>query len=338
MKNALIIAVISSLLLTSDDNRKSAWINDALTQLAANRWPRLRAVSWWHENFDQSRLRIDSSSAAARAYKTGIAASAFISTPLFSNGKLLAPAVGIYHAAFPDFSATEDHVTTQKITGFETLAGKQIAWAYFSNNWYDHIQFPTQSVKVIRNAGRIPFVRLMARSNFNEGQPDPRYSLQKIIDGDFDAELDQWCQAARGNAPLLAEFGTEVNGNWFPWNGQYNGAGTTNGYGDPNRPDGPERFVDAYRHIIDLCRAAGAGNITWFFHVDAYSQPDVSWNAASEYYPGDAFIDWIGVSVYGAQTPPESWQSFSEILDDIYPALTAISNKPVAVLEFGVTE
>ena len=35
----------------------------------------------------------------------------------------------------------------------------------------------------------------------------------------------------------------------------------------PNFPDGPERFRDAYRHIIDLFRKEGVKNITWCFHV-----------------------------------------------------------------------
>ena len=41
----------------------------------------------------------------------------------------------------------------------------------------------------------------------------------------------------------------------------------TNGYGDPYFPDGPERFRDAYRHIIDLFRKEDVKNITWCFHV-----------------------------------------------------------------------
>ena len=51
---------------------------------------------------------------------------------------------------------------------------------------------------------------------------------------------------------MLVEFGTEMNGFWFPWNGKWNGAGATTGYGDPALPDGPERFRDAYRHVHDV--------------------------------------------------------------------------------------
>jgi len=212
-------------------------------------------------------------------------------------------------------------------------------WAYFSNNWYDNILFPTSEVNIIKSAGKIPFIRIMPRTNFEEGGPDPTYSLQKIIDGVFDIALTQWAiEASNTNIPLLVEFGTEVNGNWFPWNGQYNGAGETTLYGDIYLPDSPERFKDAYRHIINICHANNANNITWFFHVDAYSEPHVSWNELENYYPGDDYIDWLGVSIYGPQENNDEYQEFSEIMDDVYPSLINLSSKPIAILEFAITE
>jgi hypothetical protein len=60
--------------------------------------------------------------------------------------------------------------------------------------------------------------------------------------------LKIWAQdAKRVGIPIMVKFGTEVNGNWFPWSSILNGGGKTNGYGDPNYPNGPERFRDAYR-------------------------------------------------------------------------------------------
>ncbi len=323
-----------------EESIKANWIRNALSSLENNDFPRVKAISWWHENFDKSELRIDSSPESLQAYQDSISSSTFVYTPVFFNNKLIASNEGIYHSAYPDFGGTEDIVTTQRISDFEQLAGKKIVWAYFSNNWGDSIQFPADAVKIIHDAGRVPFIRLMPRSEFEESQADPIYSMQKIIDGDFDTALVEWAKtAANTGFPLLAEFGTEVNGNWFSWNGQYNGGATTNEYGDPNLSDGPERFVDAYKHIIDICRSNGANNITWFFHVDAYSEPAESWNDIKNYYPGNDYIDWIGVSVYGPQAKGEDFQEFKDIMNDVYPKLTALSpDKPIAILEFAITE
>ena len=321
------------------ENKKAKWIENAFGTLNSNAFSNVKAISWWHENFDASKLRIDSSPESLEAYKNAVTSSNYITDPDFVDGKLVEPKSGIYHSAFPDFGGTEDIVTEKRINDFEALVGNEILWAYFSNNWIDAIEFPLTDVETIINAGRIPFVRIMPRSNFEEGGPDTIYTLQRIIDGDFDAELVQWAlDAANSGIPLLAEFGTEVNGNWFPWNGQYNGGGDTNGYGDPEVADGPERFRDAYRHIIELCNENGANNITWFFHVDAYCEPDTDWNQIKNYYPGDGYIDWLGVSIYGPQESSEDYQEFSEIMNDIYPSLISLSDKPIAILEFAITE
>jgi hypothetical protein len=322
-----------------NESKKANWIKNAFMSLESNNYPNVKAISWWHEDFDNSYLKVNSSQESLEAYKSGVSSSKFVSTSNIVSNKLIAPTTGIYHAAYPDFGGTEDNVSAQNITDFETLVNKPIVWAYFSNNWYNNIQFPTAAVNTIYSTGKIPFIRIMPRTNFDVGGPDPNYTMQNIIDGDYDAQLTQWAIAAKNtNIPLLVEFGTEVNGNWFPWNGQYNGAETTNGYGDLSYPDGAERFRDAYRHIIDICNANTVNNITWFFHVDAYSEPNVNWNTIEKYYPGDNYIDWLGVSIYGPQESSEDYQEFSEILNDVYPFLITLSNKPIAILEFAITE
>ena len=320
-------------------NKKAEWIKNAFISLESNNYNRIKAISWWNEDFDNSHLTVNSSQESLDAYKKGVSSSTFITVANIDSNKLIEPTQGIYHSAYPDFGGTEDVVSKEQINNFESLVAKKIVWAYFSNNWYNNIKFPLSDVNIIHSSGKIPFIRIMPRTNFNEGGPDPNYTMQKIIDGDFDTELNQWAIDAKNtNIALLAEFGTEVNGNWFPWNGQYNGGGETTGYGDSNLPDGAERFRDAYRHIIDICNANGASNITWFFHIDAYSEPNVSWNEFEKYYPGDNYIDWLGVSVYGPQESNEDYQEFSEILNDVYPRLCNLSNKPIAILEFAITE
>jgi len=328
---------------TETTNIKARWITEAFQAIDNGDFPRIKAVSWWQEKWENddgsiSDLRINSSVKSLQAFRRAVQKPVYVSTAFFSNQKLVA-SPNIYFSAFPDFGGPEDQVSAQRISDFENLAQKQITWAYFSDNWYQNIRFPEANVQIIHDAGRVPFIRMMARSNLAESQADPVYHLQNIIDGDFDTPLLQWFQeAAQVNYPLLIEFGTEVNGEWFPWNGIYNGAGEKTGYGDPNLADGPERFVDAYRHIIDLSRQAGATNLTWFFHIDAYGQPEVAWNDFENYYPGDTYIDWIGVSVYGAVTPDDEYETFRHKLNRVYNRLTNMTQKPLAVLEMGIVE
>jgi len=257
--------------------------------------------------------------------------------------KLLPPSGNkIYFGAFPDFGGSEHDVSIQRVKDFEAIVGKKIAWAYFSQNWFNGIAYPKEHIHAIDKSGSIPFVRLMPRTDEIQGRPEKNFSLQHIIDGKFDTELKKWAQdAKKDNIPLLVDFAVEMNGNWFQWSGIFNGGGMTNQYGDMSYPDGPERFRDAYRHIIDIFRAEGVKHITWFFHADHGTYPNESWNKAKNYYPGDDYIDWIGFSMYGAQEITEEWNGleFSTQLEAHYADIKAISStKPIALLEFGVTD
>lgn len=243
------------------------------------------------------------------------------------NKKIAPPESGIYVGAFPDMGSTEDSVSYARLKAFENLTGQKPVWVYFSNNWYDKIKFPDKEARIIKEFGSVPFIRLMPRSNYIENKSDPVYSLQKIIDGKFDNALKEWAtDAKKYGEPMLVEFGTEVNGNWFPWSGAHNGKN-------------PEKFKDAYIHIVELFRDEGVDNITWVFHVNYDSSPNEKWNTMSAYYPGDDYIDWIGMSIYGAQNKDDEWTDITDVFDEAYKNLSAISkNKPLAIFEFGVVE
>jgi len=232
---------------------------------------------------------------------------------------VLPPQHGIYHAAFPGLCPTEDCASASRLRAFEKLAGKRIVWAYFSDNWFEGIHFPLAKVRTIWSVHHtIPFIRLMPRAGWAEGCADRTYSLDKLLAGDFDDDLRAYARAAAGSRiPLMLEFGTEANGDWFPWSGPCNG--------------GPAVFKAAWRHVVRLFRDEGATNVTWVLHLDA-SEP----GTLAAYYPGRQWVDWVGLSAYGAQQPSDRWVSFRSVFAPAYAALArAAPGKPIALLEFG---
>ena len=246
----------------------------------------------------------------------------------------------IYFGAYTSFGDDENNVTKTNIEAFEKNAKKEISWVYFSNSWQDGITYPRETIQNIHKLGKVPFVRFLPRRSEEEDKANKTMITQDIIDGKFDKALIKWAQEAKEeNIPILMDFGLEMTGFWMSWCGKWQGAGETTQYGDPSYPDGPERFRDAYRHIIDIFRAQGTQNITWFFHPDIQRMPDKEWNSAKYYYPGDDYIDWIGVSIYGAQFNNEKWKTFSNSLEEQYQWIEEISStKPLAVLEIGVAD
>lgn len=253
--------------------------------------------------------------------------------------KVLPPETGVYHTAFSQIQSSPGVISAKEVPYFENLAGRKIAWLNFQNDWFNGIKFPAESVKNIWNAGAIPSIRLLPWSTYDKY--DQTYSLRKIVDGKFDKELRQWAKdLKKTEIPVLIGFAGEPNGDWFPWSGAMNGGGITTGYGDKSLADGPELYRDAYRYIIDLFKDEGALKVTWVFHVNSVGAPNEPWNDIKNYYPGDDYIDWIGISAYGAQRWGESYQRFVDIMKPGYDALLNLTaeEKPIAILEFGVAD
>jgi hypothetical protein len=251
------------------------------------------------------------------------------------------PAGRLYHGVFPGDTGLEDELPSfDDLDGYENAVGKKVAWVYFSHFWYRGKRFPLQEAKQIRSRGAVPYIRLMLRSSDEQNVQDPAYKLQKILSGKYDKPLRRWFKAAaKFGTPLLVEWGTECNGEWFPWNGWWNGRGNTGGFGDPKLPDGPERFVAVYRRLVQFSRDQGASNIVWVFHVNDSDWPDKAWNRLENYYPGDGYTDWIALSAYGPQTPMDTWVDlFRDMADECYARIRKMApDKPVFVAEFGCT-
>ena len=266
----------------------------------------------------------------------------FLSVSVFAQNKIQPPAWGAYHGAYMDFGATASEVNREKIREYHELAGKKAAWAYFANDWLDgKIVFPRESVNIIESEGLVPYLRLLPWSIMSAKvtKADPVFNMASLISGKHDKALKEFFLQAREHGPLMMEFGPEVNGDWFPWNGRWNGGSKRNGYGDPHYPDGPERFRDAFRRVIDISREAGAHNITWVFHIDSAKSPHKEWNDVKYYYPGDHYIDWIGISVFGAQLPDHEWIIFQKKLKNFVPEIERMqSTRPWLIAEFASIE
>jgi hypothetical protein len=248
-----------------------------------------------------------------------------------SCGKVLPPSAGAYLGV--------TGLAGGGLATFEQRIGRRLGWVGFSQSWYRGLSFPRERVLAIWRHGSIPFVSFLPTSTAyvpgrSAGGAERRYTLERVAAGDFDRQLTAWARGARSlGVPLLLAFGVEVNEDWGPWNGRWNGAGETEGYGDLAVPDGAERYRDAYRRLVTLFRSEGADNVTFVFSVTARRSAE-AWDAVRLYYPGDAFVDWLEISDYGSLEAGGAVAPFARRLADsgVYTALTRVSRRPVAVL------
>ncbi len=348
LRNAFFLVLAVAGIVTSGcrkepEHSKADWYTEVFTTLPT-KYSKIKIAIVYHEKYetfagDTADLRINSSPAALAAYQQGVGSDYFIGTFAGSNQKILPPDSGCYVGVFPGWGQMEDSVSLPTLEDFETLAGKGVAFAPFSNFWGENYS-SRQQLDIIANYGAVPMLRLMPWGDYWVPAYESTYALQKIIDGDFDPFLADWATDIKEfSKPVMATFGVEMNGNWFPWSGWFQGRDTLTGFGDPAKADGPERYVAAFRHIIDLFKNQSVTNVTWYFHPNYDCQPPEAWNSIEAYYPGDDYIDWIAFSLYGAQSQTEPWLGFEEIIDLVYNDLIMkFPDKPLMIAEWGVRE
>jgi beta-mannanase len=258
-------------------------------------------------------------------------------SPPKQPAQLAIPPEGAYTGVYLDFGDSEDDVTYEQIEAFETAVGKHQAIIASSSFWGEQT-FPTRNLEIIVRHDAIPLIYWSPWDRPYEQDHGPdRFSLDAILAGKWDAYIDAWAwQAKAFDRPLFVAWGLEMNGTWFPWSGYFCGGGKELAR---NLFAGPERFKNAYRHVVDRVRAAGADKIIWVFHVNNYSYPAEEWNQIKQYYPGDQYVDWLAMSAYGKQFREDPWISATDALIYAYDDLCSVNaEKPMILAEWGIGE
>ena len=144
----------------------------------------------------------------------------------------------------------------------------------------------------------------------------PEALRQGIADGTYDTNVTTICSVlGQMKSPVTLRWGHEMDapGSRFIWaNWQ------------------PRDFIGAYRHVVDLCRPQ-APNVRFMWSP-------IGSDALQSYYPGDAYVDLVGLSVFGLQAWDKAKfnrdRTFTEILTPKYASAKAFG-KPIVVAELG---
>src|SRR5436305_7291279 len=140
------------------------------------------------------------------------------------------PAGKFYHGFYFGGIGTDTHdptehdVSPQDVERYEKAVGAKTAWVYFSDNWFESRKFPETTCSWIRQLGKIPYLRLMLRSDVDQLHSEKVFTLDKIVAGDFDRDRRAWARAAKEfGGPILIEWGTEPTGKWLRGDGGLGG-------------------------------------------------------------------------------------------------------------------
>lgn len=186
-------------------------------------------------------------------------------------------------------------------------------------------RFPIKYAKIIYNLGSTPFITWEPWLNDFDREEhglahkdDPnKDGLKDIVNGDYDYYIDKWAADLQDFEEFVfVRLGHEMNDPYrYSW-------------GPPNNKPGD--FIAAWQYVVDRFREMNVNNVIWVW------SPHPAYLMYNEYYPGDQYVDWVGVGAlnYGTVALWSQWWRFEEIFGNYYDRLAAF-NKPVAVTEFG---
>ncbi|WP_052721086.1 glycoside hydrolase family 26 protein [Actinoplanes rectilineatus] len=139
---------------------------------------------------------------------------------------------------------------------------------------------------------------------------------KNILNGKSDDLIAAAARRIRAlDQPTLLRWGWEMNGHWYEWGGKKNG-------------DDPDGYVECYRRLHRIFDEEGADNVSWVWSPNWNANPQEAWNATENYYPGDDYVDWVGVSGYNLHE-----ESPQTLFDGIYQGFSA--RKPIMITEVG---
>jgi mannan endo-1,4-beta-mannosidase len=181
--------------------------------------------------------------------------------------------------------------------------------------------YPAQAVQNAWQNGALPMITWESKPTIDStpAQSDPAYALRYIINGNYDSYLQSFAQSVVAQGmPVVIRLDQEMNGNWFPWTEGTNG--NTSG-----------QFVQMWQHVWNIFQAAGANQyVIWLWapnRVDNLAHAP----SLSELYPGDSYVDWVGIDAYWRSTTEAP--TFAAVLGESIAAVNAVATKPIYIAE-----
>jgi len=231
----------------------------------------------------------------------------------------------------------------QELLAFNTLVGKDLGilhwymgWAFTPNAW----QWLPNQLNAQVPEDRLPQMMITwipEGRNCRVTPPDQQdttgqiTSLYDIADGHCDSYVRLIARKLKALPfTFLLRFAHEMNiqdQSW--WVGHYN--------------SDPQLYINAYRRLHDVFASEGVTNVQWVWSPCVNSWPEDEWNSIDNYYPGDEYVDWIGLSAFNyAKWHSWPWWSLTDMFDsDMWhhalPTMQCHHAKPI-LLEIASVE
>lgn len=191
---------------------------------------------------------------------------------------------------------------------------------------YQHLDsnLPLPILQQAQRKGRTVELTLQT-SSFQLSEADNQRLPYDMLNGVYDVFLHNYArQLKEFGDPVLFRLNNEMNGDWCTYSSYYTSKD-------------PDLFIALWRYVYDVFQQEGVDNVIWVWNPHDISFPDFKWNHAFLYYPGDEYVDVIGLTGYNTGTyyAGEKWREFAYIYDSMYRSYGNVFKHPFMITEFG---
>ncbi|WP_199616220.1 glycosyl hydrolase [Paenibacillus alkalitolerans] len=188
----------------------------------------------------------------------------------YYHGAKFEPKMGAYIGAYAELDQKVHDTKNWKYfytEKFPDLTGRKHAAYLLYTTWGKPFDTLANHVKHAKNHGTALQIALQ-----------PMGGLDEVTDNEYIRTFAK--QAGESGIPIFLRFANEMNGNWVPWNGD------------------PAKYIEKFGLVADIFHEEASDNV-----VMVWAPNDIPTNTIEQYYPGDKYVDWIGVSLYSIYNP-----------------------------------
>ncbi|ADL06956.1 stalk domain-containing protein [Thermosediminibacter oceani] len=144
---------------------------------------------------------------------------------------------------------------------------------------------------------------------------EPNKGLDQVKDDEYLRGFARKLKEA--GIPVFLRFASEMNGDWTAYSGD------------------PKKYIEKWRLVHDVMEQE-APNVMMVWTVFTFPQSTII-----KYYPGDEYVDWVGVNIYNVVyhnnniKHKASHEDPLELLDYVYDTFSM--RKPIQISEYGAT-
>lgn len=188
---------------------------------------------------------------------------------------------------------------------------------------YHHmdIKFPINDLLTSKTNNKV--VQLTMQTVTQEGSE--RDITFNILNGEYQEYFINYANQLKSlDHPVLFRLNNEMNGDWCKYSSYHYGKDT-------------DIYIELYKYVYNVFKAQGVDNVLFVWNPNERSFPNFAWNHYMAYYPGDEYVDVVGLTGYntGNYYHGETWRSFESIFDGLYDEYNNRFSQPLMITEFS---